>query len=174
MNIIFLDIDNVLNYGWKTDNRSDYETYGFADEMLSNLKYILDNAKKPTRIVISSSWRMARIMSHISKTRNWRSILEQKLGCFDNGSLIIDDIPHWNEYPDEMSSTNKRGDDIRTWLELYSKMYAVEKFVILDDICSCGNIPELFPDNFVNCDKFKVGECLSKRNADIALGILNS
>lgn len=171
MNIIFLDIDNVLNYGYPFAKRSEMDTYGFANEFVDNLKYILDSVPY-TRIVISSSWRLTKTMEIISIVRNWRNVLEEKLGCTKVGDLIIGDIPHTSEYPDSYRWTCSRGTDIKTWLELYSKNYKVENFVILDDNRSCGNIPTLYPDNFVNVDKFEVGECLSRRNADLAIEIL--
>ena len=172
MNIIFLDIDNVLNYGYSATGRSEMDTYGFADKFVSNLKYILDSVSC-TKIVISSSWRMTKFMGHISEKMNWRNVLERKLGYSDIGSVILGDIPHVNEYPDEFDCTDKRGEDIQCWLELYGTLYNVERFAIIDDNCSCGTIPKLFPNEFVNVDEFEVGECLSRRNADRVISVLN-
>lgn len=173
MNLIFLDIDNVLNYGYASPIRSNMETYGFAPDLVANLKWIVDSVPN-TKIVISSSWRMTRIMADISETVNWRNVLERMLGCTETGGLIIGDIPHTNEYPDDgLDWTDKRGEDIKNWLELYGKMYDVKKFAIIDDNASCGTIPMLFPDEFVNVDAFEVGECLSRRNAEIVIGKLN-
>ena len=55
MNIIFLDIDGVLNYqiAGKTDN----EKYGFVDECINNLRYIIESVPN-TKIVVSSSWKL--------------------------------------------------------------------------------------------------------------------
>lgn len=97
MNIIFLDIDNVLNYGYMTKDRTYADAYGFALELVNNLKHIL-NSVPDTKIVISSSWRMTDKMDHISITRNWRNVLEEMLGCKIARDLIMDDIPHVNEY----------------------------------------------------------------------------
>lgn len=172
MNIIFLDIDNVLNYGFKTNDRTEEQTYGFAPELLANLKYILDSVQN-TKIVISSSWRMTRIMEHISKDVNWRNILEQRLGCTTVGGIIIGDIPHNFEYPGRKYWARKRGDDIKSWLNM-NAWQGIDSFVILDDNISCGNIPEVFPKNFVNVDELKINECLSKRNSDRAIKILKT
>lgn len=136
MNIVFLDIDNVLNYGFKSSDHTDEQTYGFAPELLSNLKYILDSVPN-TKIVISSSWRMVRTMNHISKDVNWRNILEQRLGCTNVGDIVIGDIPHNFEYPGKKYWAGKRGDDIQSWLNMNS-WQGIESFVIIDDNISCG------------------------------------
>lgn len=170
INVIFLDIDNVINYGYPGKDRTDNDVYGFSDTLVKNLKYIIDSVPF-VKIVISSSWRMTSVMEHVSKTRNWRNVLEEKLGCNKVGSLIIDDIPHDNEYPDEFDWTEKRGEDIFAWLSL-NKWRGIGSFVILDDNRSCGSIPKMFPNNFVNCDEYEVGESLSMRNAKRAVWIL--
>lgn len=174
INVIFLDIDNVINYGYAKEGLSENDVYGFAPALVSNLKYIVDNVPF-TKIVISSSWRMTQKMDHISKTRNWRNVLEKQLGCHVVGSLIIDDIPHVNEYPtdDGFDCSNKRGEDIKTWLSM-NKWRGIGSFVIIDDNISCGTIPKYFPNNFVNCDALQIGECLSMRNAKQAIWILTN
>lgn len=103
MNIIFLDIDSVLNYGYEAPGRSRDEAYGFADALVANLKYILDSVPD-TKIVVSSSWRLERVMEHVSKTENWRNVLERKLGAAPCG-LILGDIPYANEFPNRASWT---------------------------------------------------------------------
>lgn len=174
INVIFLDIDNVINYGYEKEGRSLNDVYGFAKPLVENLKYIL-NSTFNAKIVISSSWRMTQKMNHISETRNWRNILEEELGCSTIGSLVIDDIPHVNEYPgnDLFDYTDKRGEDIKAWLDT-NRWRGIGSFVILDDNRSCGTIPKIFPNNFVNCDEHEVGESLSLRNAKKAVWILTN
>ena len=172
MNIIFLDIDGVLNYqiAGKTDN----EKYGFVDECINNLRYIIESVPN-TKIVVSSSWKLISEMPTDS-TKLWKEEFKKKLGY----DIIIDSTPNINEYPnidnnDTTSLPGKgRGDDIALWIENNRIKVNLQSFVILDDNISCGNIKKLFPNNFVNCDQYNLFEGLSLRNAKRCIYILTN
>ena len=180
-NIIFLDIDGVLNYGpvkGHAEGMTTESMYGFDDKLLMNLKQILDTVPD-TYIVTSSSWRLVEEMPCDSHpARNWRRELMDRLG---KPNCIIGEIGIKNEFPNILKNDDDadnrplpgkgRGDDIAEWLEAHRG--EVKNFVILDDNISCGTIPNIFFNNFVNCDKHDPYEGLSERNMKEAIWILN-
>lgn len=139
MNIIFLDIDGVLN---STSGTTHNEKFGFDDKLVSNLKFILDSVPD-TKIVVSSSWRTLLYDEFQSKNIPWREILVKKLGYSD--SILIGDTPYL------ISTENRRGNEIKQWLDENRVKLKVDKFVILDDeIC---DITPIFPNNVVKIDR---------------------
>ena len=177
INIVFLDIDNVLNYGLFKRGASEESMFGFDDKLLSNLKTIVTSVPD-TYIVVSSSWRVIKEMP-LDPSKDWRVELESRLGM---PGIVIDTVGIKHEFPNiilelkndlcgfDSTPGSGRGEDIADWLNSHKN---VKNFVILDDNMSCGTIPNVFFNNFVNCDKHEVGEGLSERNAKEAIWILN-
>ena len=90
MNIIFLDIDGVLNSKSGTTN---IEKFGLDDKLISNLKFILHSVPD-TKIVISSSWRtLIYDEIFVNEEIPWRTILANKLGFYNASDIIIGDTP---------------------------------------------------------------------------------
>ena len=161
MNIIFLDIDGVLN---STSGTNLTEKFGFDDKLIANLKFIIDSVPD-TKIVISSSWRALEYDEiHISEEIPWRTVLADKLGFFYYTDIIIDDTPiHMTD------DKNRRGNEIREWLDKNKVKLKVSQFVILDDT-SC-DIAEVFPNNLIKTDA-NVG--LTIQNAKAAIWTLTN
>ena len=120
MNIIFLDIDGVLNTGRyqdiqeKRDNKSYfYHQFHFDNICMNNLKEIISEFN--AYIVISSSWR-------IEKDRiYWEKILNN-FRKYNIEDRIIDKTP---------SFSTIRGNEIKKWIE--DNKDKVTNFIILDD-----------------------------------------
>lgn len=177
MNVVFLDIDGVLNK--QLAGRDIKSQYGFDDQCIENLNKILA-AIPNTKVVISSSWRLVSIMESVDASKPWRDVLGNLIGH----NNIYGQIGWKNEYPNidklgedcDVNSANGRGrgDDIAEWLENNRKDLEIERFVILDDNQSCGNIPKMFPNNFVDCSRYEPFEALSERMAKEAIWILTN
>lgn len=174
MNIVFLDIDGVLN---KYAGGSNFEErFGICDNFVCNLAYIIKSIPN-TKVVISSSWRMIDKMDSISTDKLWIEVLSEKLAAQDCNDVIIGKIGFENEFPKfagkPVDPDKGRGDDIAKWLDENGPRLKVRNFVILDDNVSYGNIPKMFPNNHVDCSKFVPYEGLSVRHAKTAAYILN-
>lgn len=145
INVIFLDIDGVLNHQFASDkNYTDAERFGLAQDLVDNLKYIVDNVDN-VKILISSTWRKFHTHQHVYADKyNWRSILEIMLQHKD---IIYGDIGTTNE--DSMRSSEGRAYDIKSWLDS-NKNLGIGSFVILDDECS--GLHKHFPNNVVDCE----------------------
>ena len=127
INIVFLDIDGVLNRLIAGKDLND--KVGFSDDLTANLKTLIETIDN-CKIVISSSWRLHDVMPTVSKDRPWQEVLEEKLGIKD---CILDSIPEDNEYRFGGCLPDKgRGDDIALWLDRNSHL-GIGDFVILDD-----------------------------------------
>lgn len=135
MNIIFLDIDGVLNHQFGGTTES--ERFGFAPDLLSNLRYVIDSVGD-CKIVISSSWRHFKVEDRVDPVRPWREVLEEKLGC---PGIIIGETPD--------VKAGRRGEEVKAWLDA-NKALKVANFVILDDCTS--DIRPMFPNNVVDCE----------------------
>ena len=121
INIIFLDIDGVLNDGdyiekcYEMHHQPMFmENVPFNPRSLKNLRLIwqsiLDNGDEPM-IVLSSTWRMGDIP---------KAIVESRLAEY--GMYFKDVTPYINQ---------NRGLEIINWLETNNYLY--NPFVILDD-----------------------------------------
>lgn len=162
MNIIFLDIDGVLN---SYSGKNQIEKFGFDDRLVANLKYILDNVYN-VKIVVSSSWRTLEYDETQSEDIPWREILSKKLGIDNYKDIFIGDTPYRLSDKDKC---NRRGKEIHSWIEENKSKYRIDNFVIIDDtIC---DIVEMFPNNIVQTDN-KIG--LTIANAKAAIWILTN
>jgi hypothetical protein len=124
MNIIFLDIDGVLNTEkhivHQVDNmgRNGYEAqFNFDPVAMSNLREIA--IKSNAKIVISSTWRTSK---DYKNDMYWNAILDN-FARFHIPVEIIGVTPILH---------SERGDEIRAWLDI-NKNLGVDNFVILDD-----------------------------------------
>jgi len=122
-NLIFLDIDGVLNSTQhaimcKRSNQRAY--WDFCPLCKSNLMYILEECKdKDIKFVISSTWRLVYSMEEL------KTIFKKE--GFHDVDLIIGKTPK--------RLTSQRGDEIEMWLD--DNKYK-GKFAIIDDDVDMG------------------------------------
>lgn len=122
MNIIFLDIDGVLNYQIMKPGRNANDVYGLCDKHVALLKHVLDSVPY-TRIVMSSAWRHMPTEPHVMNGNvPWRRVLEKKLA---HGNVLLGDTPR--------SSNGDRGSEILAWIEDHGWQYGMKNFAIVDD-----------------------------------------
>ena len=145
MNVIFLDCDGVLNKQFAKDkDYSQNDRFGLCQELVNNLKFIIDSVEN-VKIAISSSWRNFRIHEQVSADVNWRNVLCNMLGCSQD--VIYGDIPTANEF--SSCGAEGRVADIRAWLNSHLDK-GIGTFVIIDDECSA--LHKAFPNNVVDCE----------------------
>lgn len=161
INVIFLDIDGVLNHQHKGKDIND--CFGFADDCVVNLKHIIDTVKN-VKIVVCSSWRKCIYDDHISKDIPWRQILAQKLGFSKIDEIFIGNTPELYCHGET------RADEISYWLKHNSKLN-IGTFAILDDECSIYK--QKFPNNYIDC-VLSSFEGLTKQKANEAIHILTN
>lgn len=120
MNVIFLDIDGVLNTGRnqdiqeKRDGKSSfYHQFNFDDICMENLKEVI--LKFDAYIVITSSWRIEK------DTIYWTEILKN-FRKYKIERRIIDKTP---------SFSTTRGEEIKKWID--DNKDNITNFIILDD-----------------------------------------
>lgn len=122
MNVLFLDIDGVLNSRkFFMEGTNDTEDYPFNTIDLKSLKLLSKFVSSNNlEIVLSSSWRVIHSLKEIN---------EFFLG-YGFCKPIIDKTPRiwWSK---EERYRFERGNEIKTWLNDHSKN--VSKFVIFDD-----------------------------------------
>ena len=160
MNIIFLDIDGVLNsdewYKKFKNNIKKWPQDNIDPNSIFILNELIESINGDVRIVISSTWRQLISINDLS------TLLE--FYGFKYKDKIIDKTPigysglKFNEYP-------QRGKEIQAWLHTNEKKYNIKSFVILDDV----NIGYL-KDKWLQIDA-KNG--LQKRHIRQALEILS-
>lgn len=157
VNIIFLDIDGVLN-GNKLEGESN--KFGLADICIENLKTIIREVPY-CKIVVCSSWRKLVYEGiHVSKNIPWRHVLADKLEA--STDIFIGDTPELYGH------SETRADEIAAWLSS-NRDLGIGSFVILDDEASCYK--KSFPNNIVDCD-INAGLGLTKSLAKVAIWIL--
>ena len=158
MNVIFLDIDGVLNHGHFGKDEND--KFGFADDCIQNLKKILTKVPN-TKIVISSAWKHFVMQGLVDQdTLDWQKTLCRKLDVPID--TIIGDTPNTKQ--------DSRKCEIAKWLDNNKAKVQLGTYVILDDECTA--LKKMFPNNVVNCD-ISTGEGLSERKANEAIWILS-
>jgi len=151
LNIIFLDVDNVLNSTTKlievykkTGKPHSGYRYPFDERCLNNLRELVINTK--AKIVVTSIWR---------ETEEGKVTLLNELKKYDLDEEVIGYTPVLN--------SKKRVEEIRSFLEDIENNC---KFVILDDMTDMGE----FSTFLVKTDS-KVG--LTSENVKEAIKILN-
>ena len=126
MNIIFLDVDGVLNsidyakkvYEETRKPHSEYE-YPFDPQCLEYLKKLV--VQTNANIVVTSTWR---------KTEEGKKVLQDVLKQYDLADRVIGYTPVLNK---------KRGEEIKTFLQTLN---VETSYIILDDD---GDMEELMP-----------------------------
>ena len=122
MNVIFLDIDGVLNC-WETKTRSPRGYYFVDDIFLERLKRIVDATD--AKLILSSDWRLLQGKEDGQKTYD---ALLAALAKF--GMSVEDHTPDMHYQRDE---------EIHAWLQAHPE---VSGFVILDDMKFLGPLSE--------------------------------
>ena len=118
-NVVFLDIDGVLNTpqnacerfdGWKKGTAKSRDEFGqlFCPQACLNLEYLCHTAN--AKVVVSSTWRKKGL-------RHMQAMFEKR----DISINVIDVTPIYNGLP--------RGEEIADWL----RNNQVDNYVILDD-----------------------------------------
>jgi calcineurin-like phosphoesterase family protein len=157
-NIIFLDIDGVLNHSHFGKDEND--KFGFADDCIQNLKKILIKVPS-TKIVITSAWKHFTMQGFVDEdTQDWRASLCRRLDM--PRETILDSTPSIDN--------GNRADEIAEWLKQNKVKIGLGTFVVLDDECIA--LKAAFPNNVVDCS-IDTGEGLSERKANDAIWILS-
>ena len=157
-NIVFLDIDGVLNHSHFGKDEND--KFGFADDCIQNLKKILIKVPS-TKIVITSAWKHFTMQGFVDEdTQDWRTSLCRRLDM--PREAILDSTPSIDN--------GNRADEIAEWLKQNKVKIGLGTFVVLDDECTA--LKAAFPNNVVNCC-ISTGEGLSERKANEAIWILS-
>lgn len=138
LNVVFLDIDGVLNTpenackryeGWKNGTDKSRDEFGqlFCPKACLNLEYLCHTAE--AKVVVSSTWRRAGLTK-------MQTMFQMRGIDID----IIDITPDFRQ-----RGLIQRGEEIEAWL----KENEVDNYVIIDD--DTDFLPEQL-SNFVNTD----------------------
>lgn len=119
MNVIFLDIDGVLNS--EVSARKFQTCYRLDPDAMAHMNRIIKETGAV--VVLSSTWR------RYHDKGNMELILMQT-GFPQNKLIDYTPVLEW-------SPQTNRGTEIKTWLEAHPD---VERFVILDDDCDMGEL----------------------------------
>lgn len=140
MNIIFLDVDGVLNtpryieYQIKYDRLDGYDAqFNFDPICMKNLKELVE--KTNAKIVISSTWRLLRKEKDIY----WIELMNN-LRLYGLEDKVIDCTP-------SLDIDTNRGQEIKKWIEENNDK-DIENFVIIDDDT---DMDDIF-DKLAKCD----------------------
>ena len=168
--VIFLDVDGVLN-----SNRTLHEDISLEDDLISNLKELVD--KTGAKIILSSSWRLsteavATLMDKLDKfglvisgmtcdgvDLDWLEKYE-----FDATKKYLDTKFDWDENR-QIKITHDRGAEIFKWLHDHDDC----AYVILDD--EIEDIKPYFSESVIVKTSYKTG--LTKEDVKKAIQILN-
>ena len=168
--VIFLDVDGVLN-----SSRTLYEDISLEDDLISNLKELID--KTGAKIILSSSWRLstdaiATLMDKLDKfglvisgmtcdgvDLDWLEKYE-----FDVTKKYLDTKFDYDENR-QIKITHDRGAEIFKWLHDHDDC----AYVILDD--EIEDIKPYFSESVIVKTSYKAG--LIKEDVKKAIQILN-
>lgn len=168
--VIFLDVDGVLN-----SNRTLYEDISLEDDLILNLKEIVNKTK--AKIILSSSWRLsteavAMLMDGLDKfglaisgmtcdgvDLDWLEKYE-----FDATKKYLDTKFDYNENR-QIKITHDRGAEIFKWLHDHDDCV----YVILDD--EIEDIKPYFNESAIVKTSYKTG--LTKEDVKKAIQILD-
>ena len=168
--VIFLDVDGVLN-----SSRTLYEDISLEDDLISNLKELID--KTGAKIILSSSWRLstdaiATLMDKLDKfglvisgmtcdgvDLDWLEKYE-----FDATKKYLDTKFDYDENR-QIKITHDRGAEIFKWLHDHDDC----AYVILDD--EIEDIKPYFSESVIVKTSYKTG--LTKEDIKKAIQILN-
>jgi len=134
MNIIFLDIDGVLNTHnhlvkqVEQDGINSYQAqFNFCPESLTNLKQIVEETN--AKIVVSSTWRISYRCAYDDPYRKFWKAIMKNLTSIGMHKRVIGITP-------SLKDTRIRGEEIKAWM----KDHSVDNFVIIDDDSDMGNL----------------------------------
>jgi len=157
-NIIFLDIDGVLNSGQDVIRRSreaskngdgSFDYKFLCPTACSNLQWILEQDSS-ARIVVSSTWRIMHNLEELIK------ILKQS-GVDYAEKRVIDITP--KDTDDKIGGV--RGDKIQAWLD--STRYVIKRFAIIDDDSDMAHLkPYLHQTNYNDGLVFSIAENITQ------------
>ena len=168
--VIFLDVDGVLN-----SDRTLYEDISLEDDLILNLKEIVDKTK--AKIILSSSWRLsteaiAKLMDKLDKF----GLAISGMTCdgvdldwlekykFDTTKKYLDTKFDYDENK-QIKITHDRGAEIFKWLHDHDDC----AYVILDD--EIEDIKPYFNESAIVKTSYKTG--LTKEDVKKAIQILN-
>lgn len=150
MNLIFLDIDGVLNTGISLSTHNDWnKDFHFDTQALYNLQQLI--LKHNAKIILSSSWR------HCTRDSLCMQILHTNFA-----SIGIDAA--WIDHTGNCSSTHfgeKRSNEILKYIVEHHKK--IEHFIIIDDLLM---EPFLFPHQYLctAMEGFRAATAFAKSN----------
>ena len=168
--VIFLDVDGVLN-----SDRTLYEDISLEDDLILNLKEIVDKTK--AKIILSSSWRLsteavATLMDKLDKF----GLVISGMTCdgvdldllekyeFDATKKYLDTKFDYDENK-QIKITYDRGAEIFKWLCYHDDC----TYVVLDD--EIEDIKPYFNESVIVKTSYKTG--LTKEDVKKAVQILN-
>jgi hypothetical protein len=127
-NIIFLDIDGVMNSNNHLVESKAHEYLEFDPICVESLKKILKETN--AKIVISSTWRIKRSLEELKRI----------FSIYDISNYIIGVTPNlWKE----------RGHEIQEYIDIHKNI--IKKFVIIDDDSDMEHLmPYLVKINYLN------------------------
>lgn len=167
MKAIFIDIDGCLNHQHGEGDWTQEERFGFAPDLVANLKTVLD-AVPDAKLVVSSSWRVFHDnmgMSDILPERDWRVTLAEMLGIDVSG---ICSAPILHEFASPGFGAKGRAHDILLWLSEYGQG---DPFVVIDD--ECKELKKWLGGHVVDCaDNLPHG--LTETRAKAAIAVLKA
>lgn len=116
MQLIFLDIDGVLNNQIHLVPSNKHEDLEFDPSAIMNLKLVLTETK--AKIVISSTWRLGRSIDE----------LNELFKHYEINDVIIGKTPVL-----ERTTYGERGLEIQSWIDNNRDKYKIGSFIIIDD-----------------------------------------
>lgn len=131
MNVIFLDVDGVLNClsRWKELPNVSREGTKLCPELTARLKRLVDATD--ARIVVSSTWRIA-FMAELAGWLHRHGIRDRVIGRTPSGGS--------GSTPGGiLVSAPERGHEIQMWLDDHPE---VQRFVILDDSTDMAHLSD--------------------------------
>ncbi len=149
MNILFLDVDGVLNIMSTTFRSATSGSDVIEPHLMERLEFILERSPD-TNIVISSSWIEKHLIKKLKSVRF--KYLDRILGRTNR-------------------SREHRGDQIKDWLDTHED---VENYIVLEDEISdvCGDRCSAIPTN--NVIEIDMNEGMSNANTIDAVHRLNN
>jgi hypothetical protein len=117
MNVIFLDIDGVMNHNFHMIRSTLHSSFEFCPKATEHLKEILTTTD--SKIVLSSTWRIGETV---------KSLKEELFCHYDLEDFVVGLTPFSGKYNEQ------RGLEIQRYIDTVENTERhVDKFVIIDD-----------------------------------------
>lgn len=121
MNVIFLDIDGVLNnHGCYRPGNIDQFGRCPDPSCIAALNYVV--SETGAVIVVSSTWRISGVQKMRETLQHWGV-----------SGFVFDVTPRLETAKGDITLSVPRGREIQTWLDRIKDFTEVDRFVILDD-----------------------------------------